>query len=84
MTIYVSFDESDNDPTYANANSVILVESNDTGENPCVGEAVKRVAPILPDNSVEIRAFASIMGWDVGVDNDGQIILYTGVSVPLL
>lgn len=83
MGVYVSFDDSNNDPTYTFADSAVLIESDGEGENPCVGAGVKRIVPVLPSSDAEIRAFASIMGWGVGTDNEGQLILYTDVRTPI-
>lgn len=83
MGVYVSFDDSPSDPTYSFADAVVLVESDGTGDNPCVGEGVKRIVPVLPSTDADIRAFADIMGWGVGMDNEGQLILYTDVRTPI-
>ena len=80
--LYVCFDDSDYDPTYIGVDAALLVESDvdpDTG-NPCARGFTLREVSVLPHSKDEIEIFASIMGWDVGVDNDGQIILYTGVQ----
>jgi len=81
MNLYVCFDDSTNDPTYTHADSAFLVESESDGSegNPCAEECVRRAVPILPNRLEEIEVFASIMGWSVGYDNDGQVILYTGI-----
>jgi len=79
--IFVSLEDSSHDPTYASADDVVVVDSSiDVSEgNPCVGEGVKKLAPVLPSTLDEIRAYASIIGWSVEFDNEGQMVLYTGV-----
>lgn len=79
MGIYVSFNDSSVDPTYANGDDVTLVESNYQEDNPCVNDVV-RSAPVLPANLEELKAFASIQGWDLQFDHEGQAILYTGIN----
>jgi hypothetical protein len=81
MGLYVCFNDSSTDPTYDSADVVTLVESNGEDGNPCVGAGVKRIVPVLPSSDAEIRAFADIMGWGVGMDNEGQLILYTNVRL---
>ena len=83
MNVFACFNDSDHDPTYTSADAVTLVVSDGTGDNPCVGAGVKRVVPALPSNDADIRAFADIMGWGVGEDNEGQLILYTDVRTPI-
>lgn len=82
MPLFVSFQDSSIDPTYALSDDVLLVESDatDDDENPCVGRSVRRTAPVAPMTATEIEAFASIMGWAVETDNDGNLVLYPGVS----
>jgi len=81
--LYVSFNDSLRDPTYASAEDCNLVGRNtDSGddENPCVGKNGKSFlsTPLIPETRSEIRRFATLMGWDVQTDNEGQLILYTG------
>jgi hypothetical protein len=83
MPLFVSFQDSSIDPTYSLADDVLLVESDatdDDDDNPCVGRSVRRTAPVAPMTATEIQAFASIMGWAVETDNDGNLVLYPGVS----
>lgn len=80
MALYVCFDDSPHDPTYTSADSAWLVDSDDGDGNPCAPGRANRKVPILPSNLEEIEAFASIMEWSVETDNEGQIILYTGVN----
>lgn len=77
MPLYVSFCDSNNDPTYAAADEVVLVDSDGTGENPCAGPGVRRTVSVLPMGSQEIRDFADIMGWTVQEVN-GKLVLDTG------
>lgn len=78
--LFVSFDDG-NDPTYASADSAWLVDSTDDGseKNPCVGDSVVQVAPVVPETLDEAKAFAAILGWSVEYDNESQMILYTGI-----
>ncbi len=82
MPLFVSFQDSNSDPTYALSDDVLLVESDatDDDDNPCVGRSVRRTAPVAPMTATEIQAFASIMGWAVETDNDGNLVLYPGVT----
>jgi len=79
MPLYIAFSDSQNDPTYTLASEAVLVESDGEGYNPCVGENIKR-AFVLPENVEQLKALASMHGWDWGFDNDGQLILYTGMK----
>jgi len=80
MALFVSFQDSDNDPTFAPGTSAVLVDSrDDDAYNPCVGSAVRRTAPVAPRTADEIEAFASVMGWAVEHDNEGNLVIYPGV-----
>lgn len=80
MALFVSFQDSDNDPTFAPSGDAVLVDSrDDDAYNPCVGRGVRRTAPCVPRTADEIEAFASVMGWAVETDNDGNLVLYPGV-----
>jgi hypothetical protein len=80
MALYVAFNDSKIDPTYTSASEAFLVESDGEGdENPCVGENIKQVS-VLPENVQQLKTLASMHGWDWGLDNDGQLILYTGMK----
>ena len=83
MGLYVCFDDSPHDPTYSSADNAWLVESDDGDGNPCAQGRAKREVPILPTNLEQIETFASIMGWSVETDNEGQVVLYTGVRTPI-
>ena len=81
MGFYVCFDDSDSDPTYSPASSAYLVEGdNANGGNPCSFANSKKTVSVLPQTPNEIREFANFMGWDVGMDNDGQLIIYTNTA----
>lgn len=79
MGYYISLNDSSMDPTYASADECDVIESDDTGENPCVGRGVKRFAPVLPKSREDILAFCAIIGWAVECDNEGNLVLYPGV-----
>jgi hypothetical protein len=81
MPLFVSFQDSSTDPTYALADDVVLVESSDDDDNnPCVGRSVRRTAPVAPMTAEEIRAFAMVMGWSWETHRDGTLVLSTGVQ----
>ncbi|NDB82600.1 MAG: hypothetical protein EB127_07645 [Alphaproteobacteria bacterium] len=82
MALYVSFNDSKVDPTYASADEALLVSGSDNADNnPCVnGDPIS--VPVMPKGYEEIVTYANLIGWGVGYDNDGQLILYTGASSP--
>lgn len=80
MGIYVCFDDSSKDPTFTNADNAYLVDSSYEDGNPCVDDNVNKKVSLIPSSYDDIKIFASIMGWNVETDNDGQVILYTGVQ----
>ncbi len=84
MALFVSFQDDSTDPTFTAADDAVLVESRyeyvDNADNPCVGRSVRRTAPVAPRTADEIEAFAAVMGWSVETDNDGNLVLYPGVS----
>lgn len=81
MNVYVSFDDSHNDPTYTNAESAyLIIPVKDEGDtNPCRRDNVGVKVPVLPSNLDEIKAFCSIMGFELHFDTAGQAIIHTGV-----
>ena len=81
MGIYVCFDDSDSDPTYSAASAAYLVEGDSAnGENPCSFANAKRTVSVLPNNLPEIEEYAEFMGWTVGIDTDGTVVLYTNIK----
>lgn len=80
MALYVCFNDSVSDPTYTGVDSAILVESYEQDSNPCSVGKTKREVPIMPRSISDIEDFAAIMGWSVETDNNGQVILYTGMQ----
>lgn len=80
MALYVCFDDSVHNPTYIDADSAFLIESDVEEGNPC-GEGLTKVeVHVMPKYPEEIRLFADLMGWKIETDSDGQIILHTGVG----
>lgn len=79
MPLYISFNDSSNDPTYIDADCAMLVDSPGNGgySNPCVHKDAQSVS-VLPSSEIEIRAFADMLGWAVETDNEGQLVIYTG------
>ena len=81
--VYISFNDSRNDPTYSDLNGCSMVEHDhtlveDEDANPCVEGVTQEVEfPILEIE--QAKAFASMMGWGYAFDNEGQILLYTGI-----
>ena len=76
---YVSFNDKSSDPTYESADYVSLIESDNTGENPCVGSAVRKQVPVMPNNREEVIAFCDLMGWEIKYDDQDRMIVYPGV-----
>lgn len=81
MSLYVSFDDSSNDPTYTFADAALLVEvqGEHDGDNPCVASGARSV-PILPATPDEIRLYCQMQGWTVEV-REGKLIIDTGVII---
>ncbi len=81
MGLYVCFDDSDNDPTYAPVTSAYLVQSDSNIDgNPCsLGNSAK-VVSVIPSNVLEIEDFASILGWTVSVDEFGKVVIHTDIN----
>lgn len=78
--LFVSFDDSDNDPTYASADTVYLVLADvNVDENPCVGEGVMAKCPIIPVTPEEAVAFAHMLGFTIKYNDDGEVVIKTGI-----
>jgi hypothetical protein len=75
--VFVSFNDSNYDPTYSPVEEASLVLSKSTGddENPCAGSVVEHTAPILPRTEAEAQAFAAILGWQVSFDDQDRMVL---------
>lgn len=80
MAFYVCLDDNAINPTYTVANKAFLIESNEENYNPCARNFTKREVSVMPKNIDDLKIFADIMGWSVETDNDGQVILYTGMQ----
>ena len=83
--IYVCFNDSPSDPAYNPAQDSFLVVPNsnsyeDVNGNPCSPKNIYRKVPIIPDTLEELRDFCSIMGWGLDFDEEGQAVLYTGIT----
>ena len=85
--LYISFNDSKTDPTYASAETCMLVEATpfegnvedwDGNLNPVVSKDAE-VTPLFPDNEKELRAFAKMFGWEVKV-KAGTMILVTPIK----
>jgi hypothetical protein len=77
MNQYVSFGDSENDPTYALAEDCFLVNGSESvDENPCVG--FEKI-PLLPNTADKLKKFAAFMGWAVEYDNDNRLVIYTDI-----
>lgn len=77
--LFISFNDSSKDPTYASLEDCTIVHGYDDGDNPCSEDSIIEDCPVAPQNLEEMKAFAKMMGWGIEFDNDGQAILYTGV-----
>ena len=79
-TVFVSFNDG-SDPTFTDANEVSLVYSVDnTAYNPCAPKNVSESCPVLPKTNDDIIQFCRFAEWDYDYDNNGQLIIYTGVN----
>lgn len=77
--LYVAFDDSDSDPTYADSASAYLVSANSADANPCVAKEAIWV-PVAPNKESELRQYAELMGWKVKEEN-GVFVLVTDITV---
>lgn len=81
---YICFDDSDHDPTYAPAGEAYLVKSEYEGEeNPCSVDNASGWTSLQPaaggkHTLASVLSLASVLGWEVAEDAEGQIILRTG------
>ena len=81
--LYVVFDDSNTDPTYSPADGVSLVLSKETEDDfsgPMAPYREPEAVPLVPRTAEELLTFARFMGWCVGEDNEGQLVIYTGIS----
>lgn len=77
--LYVSFNDG-SDPTYASLDDCTLVLGlRDCSDNPCKKETLIEEVSLVPDNHEEMVKFCELMGYDYAHDNDGQLIIYTGM-----
>ena len=85
MSRFVSFNDYDSDPTYAVAEGSLLVfaseSEEDWNENPCVSEGAVST-PLFPKTPADLEGFARFFGFSLERDNEGQLILYTGIVDP--
>lgn len=77
--IYIAFDDSTTNPTYALAGSAFFVGADgDTAEgNPCASPDATWL-PVLPENSDELKAWAEMMGWTLETV-DGKLVVHTDI-----
>lgn len=79
--VYISFDDSSRNPTYAGMDGALLVLGpSESDHNPCGDDEMIEKHDLIPTTPGGLRFFARAFGFDVGVDNDGQMILYTGIT----
>lgn len=77
--LYVSFNDSVSNPTYAALDGCSLVLGESECENPCKNDNIIDKVSLVPDNHEEMKKFCELMGYDYGYDNNGQLIIYTGM-----
>jgi|LakMenEpi03Aug12_release.lakeMendotaPanAssembly.Ray.scaffolds.fasta_scaffold161799_3 hypothetical protein len=78
--LFVCFNDSDSDPTYASAyDAHFVIGYSDGDENPCGEDNALDKCPVVPKNIEELRRFADMLGWNLEFDNEGQAVLYTGM-----
>jgi hypothetical protein len=78
--LYVAFDDSTSDPTYANAEFAYLVSANSEADtNPCASKEAVWVS-VAPNKESELRQYAELMGWKVKEKN-GVFVLVTNIPV---
>jgi hypothetical protein len=67
--MYVCFNDSRNDPTYASIEDVTIVslpKNANTDNNPCVHSAAKHV-PLAPNNLKDLKKIAKVLGFKVSL-----------------
>ena len=47
--------------------------------NPCSENDIIDEVSLVPQNHEEMKKFCELMGYDYGYDNNGQLIIYTGM-----
>lgn len=83
--LYVCFDDSVNNPTYAPLDTTFIVEGPDTYDNdsnPCNHFHHLDHAPVCPIDHREAYAFAQLMGWEYVIEN-GRVCFRTNIAVPI-
>ena len=82
MALYVCFDDSLSNPTYAPLGTTYVVEGPDTYDNnPCNHFQHLDHAPVCPINAREAAAFARLMSWEVVITN-GVVTFRTSIAAP--
>lgn len=84
MALYVCFDDSLSNPTYAPLDTAYVVEGPDTYDdngNPCNHFHHLEHAPTCPTTLQEAMAFARLMGWELVIANE-QVTFRTRIAAP--
>lgn len=83
-SFFVSHDDSRNDPTYGSLYGMLLVEghasSEEDGDNPCAESIMIRKCDLVPVDEDGIYMLARAFGYEVMVDDEGQLLLATGIK----
>lgn len=79
-SLFVSFNDSSKDPTYASLDDCTIVHGVDDGNNPCSENNIIEECPIAPKNIEELEKFVDMIGWRLEFDADGKAVIHTDME----